>query len=344
MPADIKPGNIPVILLYNIDSNWKKEEKKEVISLSTQLGNALIDVGHPTVLVSIEDDDITTPLAVFHPLEHIVFNWCEGLPGVNHSEWLVAKKLEMLGFTFTGAGSKTLALAQDKYRVKIILEKAGVPTPAWQVFHHPKSSGWDKFPAIVKPVNEHCSEGITPDSVVMTPKELEKIISVILDRYKQHVLVEDFVDGREFHVTVWGNDHLEMLPPAEMDFSFFTNVKDRLCTYDSKFIAGTEHYEKIATLLPAPLDDKEMKALEKVCKDAYRAAGCRDYARFDVRYRDDIFYVLDVNPNADISFDASMAGAAEIAGFSYGQMGSRIVRLAARRHPIWGKKLKNIEN
>jgi D-alanine-D-alanine ligase len=338
--VDINPANIPVILMYNVNPEWKQEEKKEVISLSTQLGDALIDVGHPTVFVPIEDDDISIPLTAFNPLEHIVFNWCESLPGTNHSEWLVAKKLEMLGFIFTGAGSETLALAQDKYRVKIILDKAEVPTPAWKVFHDPKSSDWEKYPAIVKPVNEHCSEGITPDSVVMTPKELEKIIRVILDLYKQPVLVEDFIDGREFHVTVWGNDRLEMLPPAEMDFSFFTNVKDRLCTYDSKFIAGTEHYEKIATLLPAPLNDKEIQALEKVCKDTYRAVGCRDYARFDIRYRDGIFYVLDVNPNPDISFDASMACAAENAGYSYGQMGSSIVRLAARRHPVWGKKLK----
>ncbi|OGP86884.1 MAG: hypothetical protein A2031_06205 [Deltaproteobacteria bacterium RBG_19FT_COMBO_43_11] len=340
MPSDLKPANIPVILLYNVDPDWKQEEKEEVISLSKQLGNALIDVGHPTVLVSIEDDDIASRLTSFDPLKYIVFNWCESLPGANHSEWLVAKKLEMLGFTFTGANSEALALAQDKYRVKIILHEAGVPTPAWKTFNHPEPNDWNKFPAIVKPVNEHCSEGITPDSVVMTPKELEKMITIIIDQYKQPVLVEDFIDGREFHVTVWGNDRLEMLPPAEMDFSFFKNVKDRLCTYESKFVAGTDHYEKIATLLPAPLNDREMKVLEKVCKDAYRVIGCRDYARLDVRYRDDIFYVLDVNPNADISFDASMACAAEIAGFSYGQMGSHIVKLAAKRHPIWGKKLK----
>jgi D-alanine-D-alanine ligase len=339
MPRGIKHENIPVILLYNVDPDWKQEEKNEVVSLSRQLGNALIDIGHPTVFVTVRSDNISSPLAAFHPRDHIVFNWCESLPGVKHSEWLVAKKLEMLGFTFTGAGSKTLALSQDKYRVKKILEKARVPTPAWRIFHHPDSNDWDKFPAIVKPVNEHSSEGITPDSVVMTQKELQKIIGIILDQYKQPVLVEDFIDGREFHVTVWGNELLEVLPPAEMDFSFFTNIKDRLCTYDSKFTAGTKHYEKIKTLLPAPLKNKEIEALEKICKDAYRAVECRDYARFDIRHRDGIFYVLDVNPNADISSDASMACAAEIAGFSYGQMGSRIVKLAARRHPnpIWKK-------
>jgi hypothetical protein len=57
----------------------------------------------------------------------------------------------------------------------------------------------------------------------------------------------------------------------------------------------------------------------------------------DIRLRDGVFYVLDVNPNADISHEASMACAAEVAGMSYGQMGSRIVRMAARRHPVFGR-------
>ena len=172
---------------------------------------------------------------------------------------------------------------------------------------------------------------------MLNGEELENRIPFIWDTYDQPAMVEDFIDGREFHVSVWGNEKLTVLPVAEMDFSFFKNIKDRLCTYDSKFIPGSDHYEKIETLLPAPLTPEELQALEKVCCDAYRALGCRDYARMDIRLRDNVFYVLDVNPNADISHEASMACAAEVAGISYGQMGSLFVRLAARRHPVLGK-------
>jgi len=338
VPVDIDPAKIPVILLYNVNPDWTQNEKDEVITVSSQLGHALIEEGHPTVFVPIFDDDIASHLDTFNPMEHIVFNWCESLPGTNHSEWLVAKRMEMLGFVFTGADSNALALSQDKCRVKIILDQEDIPTPMWQIFNLAKPGSWAHFPAIVKPINEHCSEGITPDSIVMTPMDLRNRISYILDKYRQPALVEDFIDGREFHVTLWGNENLDMLPPAEMDFSFFSDLKDRLCTYESKFIPGSDHYEKIETLLPAPLSEKEMQALEQVCKAAYRALGCRDYARLDIRYQNNIFFIVDVNPNADISHDASMACAAELAGFSYGQMGSRIVRLAAKRHPIWGKK------
>jgi len=341
LPANSNYKNIPVVLIYNINPEWTKKEKEEVVKLSEELKDALAEESHPVELLALEDDNIELLLTPFNPLECIVFNWCESMPGADHSEWLVAKKLEEMGFTFTGAASKALALAQDKYRVKKILDETTVPSPAWEIVHSPRVNNWGKYPAIVKPVNEHCSEGISSDSVALNHEELKIIIREIVERYRQTVLVEDFIDGREFHVTLWGNEEIEMLPVAEMDFSFFPCVKDRLCTYESKFVAGTKHYEKIKTLLPAPLSEDEKVSLEKVCKDAYLATGCRDYARFDVRLRDGIFYVLDVNPNADISADASMACAAQIAGLSYGQMASRIVRLAAKRHPVWAAKVKD---
>jgi D-alanine-D-alanine ligase len=339
MSLKIVPTKIPVVLLYNVNPEWTQEEKDEVIRLSTQLHDALISIGHPTFPVAITDDDIARHLQPFDPAKYIVFNWCEGLPGIENSESLVIKKLEELGYTFTGATSETLALAYDKYRVKVILDKAGVPTPAWKIFNSPDIKDWKIFPAIVKPQNEHCSAGITPESVVMNQPDLKNRISFILNRYSQPALVEDFIDGREFHVSVWGNETLKVLPAAEMDFSSFGNMKDRLCTYDAKFIPGSLHYEKIETLLPAPLSNEEKRALEQVCEGAYKATGCRDYARMDIRLRDNIFYVLDVNPNADISSDASMACAAEADGISYSRMGSLIVQMAAKRHPILGKLL-----
>ncbi len=324
------------MLLYNVNPDWTQAEKEEVITQSTQLGHALIESGFPTVFVPIADDDVASHLHAFDPSEYIVFNWCEALPGVEHSEWLVAKRLEMLGFTFTGADSEALALAQDKFRVKALLDQSGVPTPAWHIYHEGEPVSWSRFPAIVKPMNEHCSAGITRDSVVLNACELALRLPFIFENYNQPAIVEDFIDGREFHVSVWGNEKLTVLPVAEMDFSFFQSVKDRLCTFESKFQPGSEHYEKIETLLPALLSAEGQQALEKVCCDAYRVLGCRDYARMDIRLRDNTFYVLDVNPNADISIDASMACAAELAGVTYGQMGSTIVRMAASRHPVFG--------
>lgn len=263
VPVDIHRVKNPVVLLYNVNPEWTQEEKDEVIRLSAQFGDALTEIGHPTSLVPIADDNIAGHLLPFDPAKYIIFNWCEEIPGIKRSEWLVAKKLEMLGYTFTGAGSEALSLAQDKYRVKVILDEALIPTPTWQVFDSSDVRNWKIFPAIVKPRNEHCSAGITPESVIMNQTDLKNRISFILNKYSQPALVEDFIDGREFHVSVLGNETLMVLPVAEMDFSYFGNIKDRLCTYDSKFIPGAEHYEKIETLLPAPLTNDEKKSWKR---------------------------------------------------------------------------------
>lgn len=338
MPVEIDPSALRVLVLYNVEPSWTLHEKQEVISLTSHLSDAMSQIGHPTTLVSLPHADLPAVLNQYDPMSYIVFNWCESIPGVPYSESLVAETLESLGFTFTGASAEALWLCQNKQCVKSLLEKSNISTPAWRVCDSPQAEGWDLFPAIVKPIQEHCSEGISPASVVLTKAELENRIAYILETYRQAALVEDFIDGREFHVALWGNGNIEVLPPAEMDFSGFNDVHDRLCTYDAKFVPGSVHYEGIKTLLPAPLNKDEFHTIAQTCRSAYRLLGCRDYGRIDLRMRDGVCYALDVNPNADISCDASLACAAEADGYSYGEMGSRIVRLAARRHPVWGRQ------
>src|SRR4030042_288998 len=146
-------------------------------------------------------------------------------------------------------------------------------------------------------------------------------------------LVEEFIDGREFRVGVWGSRRPVALPPGEMDFEQFPEVQDRLCSYDAKFTPGSEHYERIIFRLPAPLTKIEGRLLERSAIGAHRAVGAPDYTRIDLRLRGGVAYVLDVNPNADIAADASTALWAQAAGIPYGAMLSRFVNLAAARHP-----------
>lgn len=326
-------GQMPVVVLSNVEPDWTEKDREETAALVENLACALERAGHRVSTVLVDEDDIPKKMAPYRGCDCIVFNWCESIPGVRHSEHLVARCLEDMGFTYTGADARTLEISQDKRLVKEILGRVGVPVPAFKIFDRAGKDEWTRFPAIVKAAFEHCSEGITPQSVVMTRAELHERVAFILDTYCQPAIVEDFIDGREFHVSLWGNGTVTMLPPAEMDFSAFPDIHDRLCTHDSKCVPGSIHYEKIQTLLPAPLAGDELVELQRVCRLAYNAVGCRDYARLDVRVRDGIFYVLDVNPNADISADASMACAAEAAGFPYHAMVSTIVGLAAARHP-----------
>jgi D-alanine-D-alanine ligase len=330
--SHLSSANLPVVLLYNLDPSWTAQETEDVTRLSAEFGDALSALGHCVTLAPLYDADVAAAVSACDPGGCIVFNWCESLPGVARSEALVAAALEQLGFTFTGGDSGVLALAQDKCRVRAVLQQAGIRVPRGCLYREPVCANWATFPAIVKAANEHCSEGLTSESVVMNRAELEARVRYVLERYRQPALVEEFIDGREFHVSVWGNGTLEVLPIVEMDFSRFHDVHDRLCSYEAKFVPGSKHYEQIETLLPAPLTAAQQQSVEQVCRRAHRAVGCRDYGRVDLRVRDGACYVLDVNPNADISSDASLACAAEAAGYSYGQVGSRIVTMAAARH------------
>jgi D-alanine-D-alanine ligase len=336
MVPEREPHELPVLLLFNVDATWEAHEIRETFEETDRLATAIAQMGHPLEIIPILKTNLLHQIEGYDPRDFIAFNWCEGLPGLAHSEARVAELLESNLFTYTGSEARVLALSEDKARTKRILKRFGVPTPQWRYCDSSDTGGWDAFPAIVKPAYEHCSAGITPDSVVMTERDLKRRIHYVLETFHQPALVEDFIDGREFHVSLWGNGRIEMLPPAEMDFSAFGQIQDRLCTYEAKFVPDSVHYTKISTLLPAPLGKQALQLLEKTAVAAYKAIGCRDYARIDIRLKDGVFFVLDVNPNADISADASMACAAELAGYSYGAMGSRLVSLAAKRHPQLG--------
>lgn len=326
-------AELSVLLVYGNDPAWDSEDREESDRESRRLACAMRRQGHSVSLVSVCDADLPKALSAYEPSGVLVFNWCEGLPGVHHSEALVAETLEKLRFTYTGASARTLRLCYDKGRVKKRLQSLGIPTPRWKLLSALEAGAWDGFPAIVKPASEHCSMGVDEGAVVSDAAELQERVAYVLDTFRQPALVEDFIDGREFHVALWGNQHLEMLPPVEMDFSCFDDIHQRLCSHDAKFAPDSEAYQKIKSYVPARLTADELAQLEAVSKAAYRALDCRDYGRIDVRLREGVFYVLDINPNADISADASLAMAAGKAGYCYGRFGSRVLDLAAQRHP-----------
>lgn len=323
---------LPVLLIYELDPSWTPTERKEAAREGCRLGCAMRRQGHSVKFLPVCDGDLPGALSAFDPCEVLVFNWCEGLPGVERSEPLVAETLERLRFTYTGSSGETLKLSYDKPHVKRLLGSRRIPTPRWKLLRSPDAGGWDVFPAIVKPAWEHCSIGVDAGAVVCDRAELEERAAYVLEKHRQPALVEDFVDGREFHVPLWGNEDVEVLPTVEMDFSAFADVHQRLCSYDAKFVPESEAYRKITSHVPARLTAEELAELESVSRAAYLALECRDYGRIDVRLRDGVFYVIDVNPNADISADASMALAAGKVGYCYGAMGSRVVQMAAQRH------------
>jgi D-alanine-D-alanine ligase len=333
MRKELDYRSLPVLIVYDVDPAWPSREREESHKGAAKLASCLRSYDHSVKLLPVLSPDLRKILSGFNPAEYVLFNWCESLPGVVHSEHLVVEILEHMDFVYTGSPSKTLALSADKPRTRRILKQHGIPCPGWKVFNSATKNGWTSFPAIVKAAYEHCSVGISYKSVVTNPAELYERTVYITETYHQPAIVEDFIDGREFHVSVWGNKTLEILPPVEKVFSGISNIRRRLFTYHAKFTTQSKASKGIKTVVPASLSDAEMKNLRKVVTGTYRAIGCRDYARIDLRLRDGIFHVLDINPNPDLRIDCSLAYSAKAAGLSYGAMNNHILGLAANRHP-----------
>lgn len=328
--------DLPVLLFNNLDWSWPQEDIDQCLLLSDMMAEALQVTGHQLLRARLEDDNIAGLLSRYDPAEVIVFNWCEEVPGIPRSSWMVAQELERQGFTYTGADYPALVLSQDKRQIQQRLNEAGISTPEWRIYYSESEIDWEIFPAIVKPAFEHYSLGISRESVVLNLCELITRVNYVIEKHQQPVIVEEFIDGREFHVGVVGNDTLQMLPPAEIDFSVFPDIHDRLCTYEANFVPSSLAYQNSFAKLPIHFTTDELSRLEKTVLGAYRATNCRDYARMDVRMRDSVFYILDVNHNADLSPDNSLIKAAEMIGYPYGYFGSLLVNLAAERHPIFG--------
>jgi D-alanine-D-alanine ligase len=324
----------PVVILHNIDSSWTEDEIQEVEGYLTTMADALTAHGHLVDLAQVRRD-VAGPLVRYDPHEHIVFNWCEGIDGMPRSYDLVPPVLEELGFAYTGSDARTLAATQDKSAVKVVLDELGIPTPAWCAFNSPDEvRDWNIFPAIVKPAAEHCSSGITDGAVVSNLKELRERVAYILNAYSGRALVEDFIAGREFNVSIWGNGKPVPLPLYEIDFSDIADPYHQVVDFNAKWLKGSYSYEHTPSRCPADVDEELADRIRSVAMAAYKAHGLRDYGRIDMRVRDRQPYVVDVNSNPDITIDGGFAKTAAAAGYNYGAAISRIVNLAAHRRPL----------
>ena len=322
--------DIPILMFFNLDLiEWTEKDQKDVHELVLTLKEAMVKIGHQVTSVQLSDANINEVLNKYDPEEYVVFNWCEGIPGIPYSFARAAQALEDLGFTFTGSAPNVLELTDDKRRVKEILDFNKISTPCWKVYHTGEIQDWYQFPAIVKPPFEHCSIGISPEAVVTNQDDLRKRAAFVIEEFHQPVIVEDYINGREFEVGVWGNTEIEVLPPVEADFSQLEDPRNHLCAMYSE-----DDPRLWNMIVPAPLNRKENGRLNQLCKDAYKAIGVRDYARMDVRFKDDEFYILDVNTNPYIGPECGLIQAAELAGYSYGEFGSQLVNFAWQRNNI----------
>ena len=328
-----------VLVVYNIVDLLDKGHPDDILAeqepllVEEAVEKSLREHGHEVVAVPIRDQ-LWEPLRQFDPNEWLIFNLCESIRDKTYLEPYVISVYEYLHFRYTGSSRLTLSTCLNKARTKEILKAHGIPTAPFQVITPPTVQRQLDFPLFVKPVAEDASLGITVNSVVETERELRQQVKFIWDTYRQPALVESFINGREFNVTLLGNENPRVLPLSEINFRRISDPKKRIVTFKGKWVEDSDDYRLTQVISPARVNESLREKISEVAVHAYQAMGLRDYGRVDIRVHNGTPYVLEVNPNADLSPDAGIARAARVTGMNYAELADEIVRLAAHRYRL----------
>jgi D-alanine-D-alanine ligase len=347
-----------VALLANLKKNAPKFEGMATDQWddldSEKTANALVEAirrgGH---ICEFLEGDLTLfdTLPTFKP--DICFNICEGHFG-DAREAQVPSLLEMMRIPYTGSKVLTLALALDKPMTKRVIAFHNLPTPDFQTFERVDEalSPGMKFPLFVKPSREGTGMGVSRKSIVHTDGELREQIALIIEKYKQPVLVEQYIEGREVTVGFIGNlvgpvaqrlpDNersqrilagLHFFPPMEVDLSPFT---DSDTVYSNRL--KVELADKLNYLCPAPITDELKADLNWLAAAVFRVTGALDVSRVDFRLdaHDELKpYILEINPLPGLSpiiSDLVIEAAGE--GIDHTELVNMILESALKRYSM----------
>ena len=333
-----------IVVAFNRDHEGAKGDpenlaREDVVGTAHHVSEALRSQGFDVTTMGVTDDVGLAVSEIAAAAPQAVFNLCESFAGEGRFESVFPLLLDLNRLAFTGSAAPTLMLAVYKDRTKQILQAAGVSTPMALCVRGPVMPTGFVMPGpmIVKPSREDASVGIDNHSVVHTQQALDQQVQRIWERYQQPVLVEQYIEGREIYVAKL--DDLDesggsrILPLFEVDFSALPSDRAKVVTFEAKWACDSVDYLCTPTRPVQDLSDGVSERIEQVGRAAFEALDVRDYGRVDIRLAGDgTPYVIDVNPNCDVSPGAGFSKAMTAAGESYESFISHITRLALARH------------
>jgi len=321
------PASLNFTPNYNIHVATEQEEYDAVVS-------ALNEEGFEASCINLKDDHkMLNRLIVENPPD-VVFNLVELFNADQGLEGCVAGFFDLFEVPYTGAPPFCLFLCRQKALTKKILLQNGVATAPFRYLEEPiiEPSHGLHYPLIVKPSLEDGSTGVEAASVVYDYSQLLHRIDRLYAEFDAPVLVEEFLEGKELHVSVLGNDPPKVLPIEEFCFEDLDKDHPPLITYDIKWNPLAPAYHNVHTFCPADIDEETEELVTELALKAYAVTFCRDYARIDVRLgRDGKPYVLEVNPNPDLTEGVSFMESAEEAGLTFSKTLRKIVKYALKR-------------
>jgi len=262
-----------------------------------------------------------------------IYNFVESVEGNTNLESYIAGLFDILGIPYTGNGPMALGNCLIKSRTKQILQSHGIRTPKHfiaGVNELPDKNKFSlKFPVILKLAREDASIGISEFSVAHNFESMLERLNYLFTNFSQEVLIEEYIEGRELNVAILGN---KILPISEIRFDGLPDDLPKIVTYEAKWSPDSTYFKHTTPKCPTDLEENIKLKVEKMAKEAFEALECRDYARVDIRLNQrNIPYVIEVNPNPDISPDTGFVRSAAAAGINYDQLIYTISKFAINR-------------
>ena len=315
---------VKVVILYDPGADdWTAEDVAGVMQSVDAIAAIFAALNHQVQRAPVRHD-----MRWFNACRRadLVFNLCEGVRGVAQWEDHVIGTLELAGIAYTGCGPWTTAVCRRKAVANTLLERAGLPVPRWTVAQGKIDDDFP-LPAIVKPAAEDASAGLDRQSVVTDRKSLKARIAAMTEQFDE-VMVQQYIAGREFNVGIVGD---RTLPLAEIDFSGMPEGVWPILTYAAKWHVGSAEDLGSRPICPAQISQRFADRLARLAETAWHTMQGKSYGRVDIRV-DDLGkpWILEVNPNPDLTDDAGLSRMAKAAGWEYPELIRRIAELALR--------------
>jgi len=299
----------------------------------------LRDMGHVVLPLGVDSDLGVLRDAITEFKPHITFNLLEEFHGVAVYDQHVVSYLELMQRRYTGCNPRGLMLAHDKALSKQILSYHRIRVPEFAVFpvgRKVRKPARLPLPALVKSLTEEGSVGIARASIVHDEQQLRERCEFVHRKLRSDAIAEEFIPGRELYVGVMGNQRLQTLPVWELFIDKRTPDEPLVATSKVKWDYGYQERRGIRYGPAAELTEPVRARIERVCKRAYRHLFISGYARIDLRLKDDgEIFLLEVNPNPDVSYGGEFAESADTAGIDYENLLQRIINLGLSYHAEW---------
>jgi len=316
------------------------EASTDVVVQVEAIEKALQESGYDTRRIPFTKDLSGFMQKMTEARVEVVFNLCETVDEDPRCAGHPAAVLELMGIPFTGSPSLALMLTTDKLLTKRLLRAMGIRTPDYLVYDsvgtfHP---GVLKYPVIAKPRYEDASIGIDQESVFQCKEKLLGGIEALHDRFGT-ILVEEYVGGREFNVSLFGYPSAKVLPVAEIDFREFPDGLFPIVGYRAKWDKSSFEYHHTLRTFPEDLSLGLLASIESTAAECFRLFMLRDYGRVDMRMDGSgRVNVLEVNANCCLSPDAGFAAAGGRAGMDYAEIVNQLLEFVMQRACNYGHK------